>query len=67
MSFLSWGDIFTLPLGGDRIMELRHLRINELDKLRGTHIESLPKAVLQYDKTFVIPAPPFSRTTFPQS
>ena len=23
MSFLSWGDIFTLPLGGDRIMELR--------------------------------------------
>src|SRR5205807_734640 len=24
MSFLSWGDIFTLPLGGDRIMELKH-------------------------------------------
>src|SRR6202044_2308364 len=24
MSFLSWGDIFTLLLGGDRIMELRH-------------------------------------------
>jgi len=23
MSFLSWGDIFTLPLGGDRIMELK--------------------------------------------
>src|SRR5258705_76030 len=24
MSPVSWGDIFTLPLGGDRIMELRH-------------------------------------------
>jgi hypothetical protein len=28
MSFLSWSDIFTLPLGGDRIMELRHPRIS---------------------------------------
>jgi len=26
MSFLSWGDIFALPLGGDRIMELKHAR-----------------------------------------
>src|SRR5712664_1648386 len=26
MSPVSWGDIFTLPLRGDRIMELRHLR-----------------------------------------
>src|SRR5579883_3150449 len=24
MSPVSWGDIFTLPLGGDKIMELRH-------------------------------------------
>src|ERR1039458_285408 len=29
MSFLSWGDIFTLPLGGDRIMELKHLHIGQ--------------------------------------
>src|SRR5258708_1071381 len=29
MSFVSWGDIFTLPLGGDRIMELRQGEYNE--------------------------------------
>ena len=30
MSFLSWGGIFPLLLGGDRIMELRHLDIQYL-------------------------------------
>src|ERR1700688_4067736 len=30
MSFLSWGDIFTLPLGGDRIMELKQLTVPRL-------------------------------------
>ena len=37
MSFLSWGDIFTSLLGGDRIMELRHtLRIGVVGLGAGT-------------------------------
>src|SRR6266481_6910883 len=32
MSPVSWGDIFTLLLRGDRIMELRHRRFHRVDK-----------------------------------
>ena len=35
MSFLSWGDIFTLLLRGDRIMELKHTRPFTLQYLTG--------------------------------
>src|ERR1700686_1127258 len=36
MSFLSWGDIFTLPLGGDRIMELKHYPVCGFDRANPT-------------------------------
>src|SRR5450432_4853356 len=35
MSPVSWGDIFTLPLRGDRIMELRHYRLTPLPRSPG--------------------------------
>src|SRR5258708_39831578 len=38
MSPVSWGDIFTLPLGGDRIMELRQSETTDCSTLRFTLI-----------------------------
>src|SRR5271157_6392357 len=55
MSFLSWGDIFTLPLGGDRIMELKHLSSDSFSTASEAYtIGALPAAL------------PWAKTTYDQ-